>query len=117
MAAESASEVRGPEAMMTVPSAGIDVTSLSITVMFGWLAHALGDEAGKAVAVDGERAARLHARLVRAGEDQRAEAAQLLLEQSHRVLQLVGAQGVRAAQLGKISAGGAPAFIFAGFIS
>ena len=33
MAAESASEVRGPEAMMTVPSAGIDVTSLSITVM------------------------------------------------------------------------------------
>ena len=37
MAAESASEVRGPEAMMTVPSAGIDVTSLSITVMFGWL--------------------------------------------------------------------------------
>ena len=62
--------------------------------------HALGDEAGKAVSVNGECAARLHARLVRAGEDQRAEAAQLLLEQSHRVFQLVGAQGVRAAQLG-----------------
>lgn len=85
MAAESASEVRGPEAMMTVPSAGIDVTSLSITVMFGWLRTRSVTRREKPWRSTGERAARLHARLVRAGEDQRAEAAQLLLEQSHRV--------------------------------
>ena len=70
----------------------------------GVAAHLLRHQCGEAVTVNGKRAAGLHLRFVGTGEDQRAEAAQLLLEQSHRVFQPVGAQGVGAAQLGKIVA-------------
>ena len=54
---------------------------------------------GEGMAVHCQRAARLHPVGVRAGHDEGAAAAQFLLQQPHRVLQLVGAQGVGAHQL------------------
>jgi len=55
--------------------------------------------------VDREGAARGHGVLVRAGHHERAEAAHLLLEQAHRVLEHVRAQRVAAHQLAEIGAG------------
>ena len=59
---------------------------------------------GKPLPVHGQGAPRLHPRLIRTAQDQRAAPAQLLLEQAHGVLQLIGAQGVGAHQLGKAGA-------------
>ena len=68
------------------------------------LAQLLRDHRGKAVAVDREAAARLHARRIRAGEDQAPHTPQFLLEQSHGVFQPVAAHGIGAHQLRKICA-------------
>ena len=70
----------------------------------GVAADFLSDGPGKAVAVHRQGAPRLHPVGVGAGQDQGAQAAQLLLQQAHRVLQLVGAQGVGAHQLRELPA-------------
>ena len=62
-------------------------------------ADLLRDRPAEALPIHRQGAARLHPVGVGAGQDQGAAAAQLLLEEPHRVLQLVGAQGVGAHQL------------------
>ena len=64
----------------------------------------LGNGGGEGVTVYRQGASRLHPVLIGAGHDEGVAAAQLLLQQSHRVLQLIGAQGVGAHQLSKIGA-------------
>ena len=67
----------------------------------GVAANLLGNGLGKAVAIHRQGAPRLHPVPVGTGQDERAHPPQLLLQQPHRVLQLVGAQGVGAHQLPK----------------
>ena len=64
----------------------------------------LGNSGGEGVTVYRQGASRLHPVLIGAGHDEGVAAAQFLLQQSHRVLQLIGAQGVGAHQLSKIGA-------------
>ena len=64
----------------------------------------LRNRGGEGVAVHRQGAPRLHPVLVGAGHDERVTPAQLLLQQPHRVLQLVGAQGVGAHQLPEVGA-------------
>ena len=60
----------------------------------GVRADLLRHEIRKALAVYRQRAARFHARRVRAGHDERIEAAQFFFEKAHRVLDLVRAQRI-----------------------
>ena len=85
--------------------------------IFGWFLIFSVTAAAKAVAVDRQCAARLHAVCIRAGKDQAVQTAQLLLEQTGGVCQLVRAQRVGAHQLGEIVRSGAPASCCTGFIS
>ena len=62
------------------------------------------DGGGEGVAVHRQGAPRLHPVGVGAGHNEGAAPAQLLLQKPHRVLQLVGAQGVGAHQLPEIPA-------------
>ena len=66
------------------------------------IAQLLGDHPGEAVAIHRQSAAGGDAGGVGTADDQAVQTAQLLLEKAHRVLQLVGTQGVGAAQLCKI---------------
>ncbi len=59
---------------------------------------------GEGVAVHRQSSPGLHPVPVGAGHDEGIAPAQLLLQQPHRVFQLVGAQGVGAHQLGKVAA-------------
>ena len=60
-----------------------------------------GDGLGKTVAIHRQGPPCLHPVLIGAGQDEGAHPPQLLLQEPHRVLQLVGAQGVGAHQLTK----------------
>ena len=66
-----------------------------VGVAFDPLRH----QGGEAVAVHRQGAAGLHPRLIGAPQDQRAQAAELLLQKAHGVFQLVAAQGVGTAEL------------------
>ena len=65
-------------------------------------ANFLRDHAGESIAIHGQRAAGLHPGGVGTGENQASHPAQLLLQESHGVLQAVSPQGVGAHQLGKV---------------
>src|SRR5581483_5209934 len=60
-----------------------------------------GDRVGEFFAVDGERRTGGHAALFGDAHDQRAEPPHLLFEETHRVIELVAAEGVAAHQLGE----------------
>ena len=65
--------------------------------------HRLRHLACEEGAVDGERASRGHAHLVRDADDERAHAAHLFLEQPRRLIERVAAEAVRADELGQIA--------------
>ena len=102
MAAARAGEVSGPVAMMTLSqSGGGSATSPRSSVISGWASSAADTAAGKAVAVDRERAAGRHLVGVGGAHDQRAEPAHLLVQQADGVvLRVVGAERVGADQFG-----------------
>ena len=61
----------------------------------------VGHHRGEAIAIDGQRRARGHARGVRRAHHERAEPPHLLLEEADGVVEFVAAEGVAADQLGE----------------
>ena len=106
----SAAAVSGPVATMVEAGGGEGVDPLADDLDIGMGGEPLGHRRREAVAVDRQRRAGRH--LVRVGRrhDQRAQRAHLGVEQPDRiVLGIVGAEAVRADQLGQRRRSGAPA--------
>ena len=104
MAADSAGEVSGPVATMTLSQSGGGRPAISPRSMVtsGCCAERLRDVRGEMIAVDGQRAAGGQLVGVAGGHDQRAGAAHLLVQQADRVGGgIVGAEGVGADQFGE----------------
>ena len=103
MAADSASEVSGPVAMIHGRAVGlghaVDLAPLERDERMR--RDGLGDGLRKAVAVDGQRRAGRHAARLGRAHDQRAEPPHLFLEQADGVIELVAAKGVAADQFGE----------------
>ena len=104
IAAASDGAVSGPVAMIAWShSAGGRPSTSSRTIEISGCASICGRHGGgKAVAVDGERAAGRHLVAIAGPHDQRAGKPHLGMQQPDRIgLGVVGAEGVRADQLGK----------------
>ena len=98
----SAIAVSGPVATMVEAGGGEGVDPLAHELDIGMRGEPLGHRGGEAVAVDRQRRAGRHPVRVGGGHDQRAQRAHLGVEQADRiVLGIVGAEAVRADQLGE----------------
>ena len=105
MNSASAGEVSGPVAMMTLSHSGgrrADFRAIDLDQRFGF--ERRRDLGGKAVAVDGERAAGRQFVGIGGAHDQRAAAAHFGMQQADRAaLGIVGAERVRTDQFGELS--------------
>ena len=104
IAPASAGEVSGPVAMITLShsAGGRPATSARSMVTSGCVSERRRDRGGEAFAVDRQRAAGRNLMRVGRPHDQRAGAAQLLVEQADGIgLGVVGAERVGADQFGE----------------
>ena len=101
---ESGSEVRGPLAMMTMPSAGISGNFLPNQFDVGVIGYRFGHVCGKPGAIDGKSAARGHANPVGDLNENRALPPQFFFQEPRCVVGLVGFQRVAADDFGKMFA-------------
>ena len=102
MLSASEAAVSGPVATMVRPAAGSASTFSRTISMFGMRLERALHLAAEHLAVDRHRRARGHPRHFARAHDQRIEPPHLVVEQADRiVLVIVGAEAVRADQLGE----------------